>query len=120
MDTINRDAFITSVEGQVKKYIYLKIDYDPNAQIRVNPELKLVDLLSGKQFQQAIGFSDEVIENGAYGEGDETSSADDYQASQDPDFYPVSTLVKKGVLGELLPDMDAIQKLADNYFTKKL
>lgn len=113
---MTRQEFITSVEGQVRKYIYLKVDYEPNAQIRVNPTLLYVDLLSGRQFQQAIEFSDEVIENGAYGEGDETMSTDDYQASQDPDFYPVETLVKKSVLGEPIPDMDAINTLADKYF----
>lgn len=113
---MEKNEFITSVTGQVRKYISLKDDFNPNAQIRVNPELLLVDLLSGKEFLQAIEYSEEVIENGAYGEGDETSSADDYQAKQDPDFYPVEKLVKKGALGELLPDSEAIEKLAENYF----
>ena len=113
---MNKEEFIVSITGQVRKYISLADEYGDNAQIRVNPALLLVDLLSNKEYLQAIEFSEEVIENGAYGEGDETSSADDFQASQDPDFYPVSTLVKKGALGELLPDADAINALADKYF----
>lgn len=113
---MTRQEFKTSIEGQVKKYIYLKDSYDPNAQIRVNPDLLLVDLLSGKEYLQGIAFSDEVIENGAYGEGDATENADDYQAKQDPDFYPVEKLVKKGDLGELIPDYKEIDHIVENYF----
>lgn len=113
---MTREEFITAVAGQVKKYIDLIDEFGDNAQIRVNPPLLYVDLLSNKQYQQAIGFSDEVIENAAYAEGDETMSSEDYQATQDPEFYPVSTLIKKGTLNEMLPDYQAIEKLADRYF----
>ena len=113
---ITRDEFITAIDGQLRKYIYLSDNYRPNAQIRVNPALKLVDLLSGREYLKAIAFSQEVVENGAYGEGDETTSVDDFQARQDPDFYPVETLLKKGDLGEILPDRNAIEKVADKYF----
>lgn len=113
---MKREEFITAIAGQVKKYIDLIDEYGENAQIRVNPPLLYVDLLSNKQFQQGIGFSDEVIENAAYAEGDETMSSEDYQATQDPDFYPVASLVKRGALNELLPDYEAINVLADKYF----
>ena len=113
---MKREEFITAVGGQVKKYIDLADKYGKNAQIRVNPDLLLVDLLSNRQFQQAIGFSDEAIENAAYAEGDETMSAGDYQAKQDPDLYPVTDFIKEGALNELLPDYEAIGRLADKYF----
>lgn len=113
---MKREEFINSIIGQLRKYLYLSDEFGTNAQIRVNPALLYVDLLSDKQYLQAIGFSDEVIENAAYAEGDETMSSDDYQATQDPDFYPVSTLLKKDAAGDLEPDYDAVNKVADKYF----
>lgn len=113
---MNREEFIKSVEYQVKKYIYLADEYGENAQIRVNPPLLLVDLLDNKGYQRAIDFSDEAIENAAYAEGDETMSAGDYQATQDPEFFPVSTLIRHIGANQLEPDFDAINKVADRYF----
>ena len=113
---MEREEFVKSIEGQVRKYISLSEEYGSNAQIRINPALLLVDLLSERQYLQAIAFSDEVIENAAYAEGDETMSSEDYQATQDPDFYPVSSLIEKSATNDLIPDITAINKLADRYF----
>ena len=113
---MTREEFEGAAIGQVKKYIYEQQEMGENCQIRVNPELLYVDLLTNRELQQGIGFSDEVIENAAYAEGDETMSSEDYQAKQDPDFYPVDTLVRKVETGELEPDFQAIGKLVDRYF----
>ena len=100
----------------MRKYIYIPDEYGANAQIRVNPRLLLVDLLDNNGYQRAIGFSDEAIENAAYAEGDETMSAGDYQATQNPEFFPVATLVKHVDVNRLEPDFDAINRIADRYF----
>ena len=112
---MKKEEFLTSVTGQVRKYLSLPNEYGKNAQIRVNPALFLVDLLSEKQYLDAIAFSQEVIENAAYAEGDATEGADDFQAQQDPDFYPVSKLIKNDG-GFTEPDNEAIEALASNYF----
>lgn len=113
---MTKEEFTTSLIGQVKKYIYLADEYGENAQIKVNPRLLLVDLLTNKEYQQAIEFSDEVVENAAYAEGDETMSSEDYQATQNPDFYPIELLINRINAHTLEPNYTAIDTIVKKYF----
>ena len=113
---MKKEEFKEAVAGLVWEYINNEDMLGKNAQIRVNPELLYVDLFSEKEFLQGLADSEETIEDATFARGDETESATDYQAAQNPDFYPASTLVEKKADGKLAPNARAIDKLADNYF----
>lgn len=114
-ETATRSEFVNSVAEVVSDYINDFYDFDKNPMLRVNPESKLVEVENGYAFQEDLGYSDEVIEEAAYAEGDATESATDNQAKQNFDYFPVTEFfnVKDGK-GTL--DMDAINRLADRYF----
>lgn len=113
-----RTEFVNSVAEVVQNYIDDFFDFDNNPMLRINPDLKLVEVENGYAFQKDVGYSDEVIEDAAYAEGDATESATDNQAKQNFDYYPVTEfLTVSNGQGKL--NMEAINKLADKYFTAK-
>ena len=113
---MKKEDFIQAVTGLVWVYINNEDLQGRNAQITVNPELLYVDLITEAEFQDAILDSEEVIENAAYAHDAAQYEAADYQAAQNPDFYPAWKLVTKGEDGKLVPDTVAIEKLTANYF----
>lgn len=115
---MKRSEFTGSVIEVIQEYIDNFYEFDKNPMLRVNPELLLVEVENGYAFQQDIGYSDEVIEEAAYAEGDATESSTDYQAKQNFDYYPANDFVKVGADGQGTPDKEAIDKLADKYFKK--
>ena len=112
---MTRKEFTNAVTELVQNYIGNFYNFDSNAQLRVNPRLLTVEIENGYAFQDDIEYSDEVIENAAYAEGDATESASDFQASQNYEYYPVHTLIAH-TDGKATPDADAIRALADRYF----
>ena len=113
---MKKNDFIDTVSGLVWVYINNADVMGKNAQIRVTPESLYVDLFTEKQFQQAVEDADEAIENAAIAHGAESEEALDFQASQNPDFYPASSLVTKNAEGRSEPSREAIEKVAANYF----
>lgn len=113
---MKREEFTKAITELVQNYINNFYDYDSNPQLRVNPELLYVEIENGYAYQEDLGLSDEVIENAAYAEGDATESADDFQAKQNYDYYPVKSLLKKTGEHTAEPDVDAINRVADKYF----
>ena len=113
---MKREEFVKSVAELVQLYIDNFERFDENPQLRVNPALLDVEIENGSAFLDDIGLSDEVIENAAYAEGDETESADDFQASQNYEYYPIRTFLKKTGEHTAVPDMDKINQMADKYF----
>lgn len=113
---MKREEFVQSVVGLVQQYIDNFSAFDGNAQLRVNPALKNVEIENGYAYLDDIAYSDEVIENAAYAEGDETESTDDFQAAQNYDYYPVRALFRMIGDHKAEPDMDAINGVADKYF----
>lgn len=113
---MKRNEFVEAVEGLVWEYINNVDMLGKNAQIRVNPELLYVDLFSEKEYLEGIADSEEAIEDAAAAIGPADSEAADYQAAQNPDFYPAGTLVKKDADGKTVPDHEAIEKIASTYF----
>lgn len=114
---MKKEDFINAVTGLVWEYINNRDMVGDNGQIRVNPELLTVDLFTGSEFLQGLADSEEAIEDAASAQGDETESAADYQASQNPEFYPVSSLTHKDADGRIVPDAEAISALTANYFS---
>ena len=113
---MKREEFAKAITDLVQNYINNFYQFDSNAQLRVNPELLYVEIENGNAYLDDIGYSEEVIENAAHAEGDATESASDFQASQDYDYYPVSTLIKHIDARTAVPDPEAIQKIVSTYF----
>lgn len=113
---MERSTFTKAVTDLVQEYIDNWDRFDSNPQIRVNPELLYVEAIDGRAMQEGIGDSDEAIEDAAYAEGDETMSSSDYQAKQNPDFYPIKDLIQAAGHNLSVPDKEKIEKIADNYF----
>ena len=113
---MKKSEFEQAVTGLVWVYINNEDLQGRNAQITVNPELLYVDLITENEFQDSLLYSQEAIENAAYAHDAAQYEAMDYQASQNPDFYPAWKLITKDTEGKTVPDEEAIAKMADNYF----
>ena len=113
---MDRSTFIKAVTDLVQEYIDNFDRFDSNPQIRVNPDLLYVEAVDGRAMLEGIGDSDEAIEDAAYAHGDESMSATDYQAKQNPDFYPIKELLQPVAHNVSIPDAAAIARIADNYF----
>lgn len=113
---MERSVFVKAVTDLVQEYIDNWDRFDSNPQIRVNPTLLYVEAVDGNAMLEGIGDSDEAIEDAAYAEGDETMSATDYQAKENPDFYPIKDLIKPVGHNISVPDPEKIEKIADEYF----
>lgn len=113
---MKKEEFIESVSGLIWVYINNEDMLGKNAQIRVNPVLHYVDLFSEKEFLQGLADSQEAIENAAYAHDAAQYEAADYQAQQNPDFYPARELLKEDSNGKPVPDLSAIEQIAANYF----
>lgn len=113
---MKREKFVKAITDLVQEYIDNWDRFDSNPQIRVNPELLYVEAIDGSAMLEGIEDSDETIEDAAYAEGDETMTATDFQAKQNPDFYPIKELIKNAGNNVSIPDKEKIEKLANNYF----
>lgn len=113
----DRKTFVKAVTDLVQEYIDNWDRFDANPQIRVNPELLYVEAIDGKAMLEGIGDSEEAFEDAAYAQGDETMSASDFQEKEDPDFYPIKDLIKPAGHNLSVPDLEKIEKIADEYFS---
>lgn len=113
---IDRKTFVKAVTDLVQEYIDNFDRFDDNPQIRVNPELLYVQAIDGRAMLEGIGDSEEAFEDAAAAQGDETMSASDYQEKENPDFYPIKELLKPSGPHTSVPDIDKIEKIADEYF----
>lgn len=114
-DIMAQTALKDSIDKLVQEYIDNWDLYDSNPQIRVNPEMKTATLVDGSDMQEEIEDSDEAIENAAGAQGAETEDADDYQVMQNPDFYPVKTLLTTNNKGEVEVNEKEVEKIASLY-----
>lgn len=113
---MKKEEFIQAVTGLVWVYINNEDLQGRNAQITVNPELLYVDLITESEFQDALLYNQEVIENAAYAHDAAQYEAEDYQAQQNREFYPAWKLITKDADGKTVPDDAAIAALTANYF----
>lgn len=112
---MTQEELITAINHAVTLYTNSPEYFDSNPQLRINPATLDVTIINGNDMMKGIAFSDEAIEEEALVDGDESESATDFQASQDPDFFPVKKYVRIDVHGKNVPDMKMIKKLAETY-----
>lgn len=115
---MKKEEFKETVSGLVWVYINNEELQGRNAQISVNPVSLFVDLLTQDEFLQSLADAQEAIENAAYAHDAAQYEATDFQASQNPDYYPAQTLVMVDAEGKKVPDPAAIEKVAKNYFNE--
>ena len=115
---MTREEFIHAVTNAVKEYIDNAGSFDRDMQLRVNPDSFEISYATSVDRESDIADSDEAIENAAAAYGDAEESAMDYQASQNPDFYPIWTLIRNLPGSRKEINSEAIERLATNYFGK--
>lgn len=103
---MERQDFINDIKRIVNNYLQDRNEMTDDPQLRINPMTLYASVVTAQEMQNEIAYTDEDIEVNAAAEGDESESSDDYEGKQDPDFYPLRTLV----------DDSSIQSLADIYF----
>lgn len=112
---MTRKEFTRRLTDAVRLYIENPGQFTANPQLRVNPDLYRVELVDGSDLLEEIEDSDEAIENATISHGEWDQDEADYQAKQNPDFYPLHDLWKKTGHG-MEPDDAAIEKIVEVYF----
>ncbi|MCM1290815.1 MAG: hypothetical protein NC201_07610 [Prevotella sp.] len=115
---MKREDFIKTVTGLITEYIFERVDSKSNAQLRINPLTLSASIVSDADFLAEIADNEEAIEDAAAVDGLENEDGADRQAAQNPDFYPVASLIIKDSKGASIPDSIEINKLVDNYFNQ--
>lgn len=104
---MDKNEFIANVKRIIDNYSADRDEMTDDPQLRINPLSLHMSVVTAREMQNEIAYTDEDIDAEAAAEGDETESSDDYEEKQDPDFIPLRTL--------LAPE--AIASLADRYFS---
>lgn len=112
---MKRDEFVGKVADMLKIYIDNSDSFDSNPQLRVNPDNMAATIVNGSDMLAEIEHSDETIEDAAGAQGAATEDDTDFQVTMNPDFYTVARLIKVDA-GKRVPDMKAVEKVADAYF----
>lgn len=103
---MDKTEFIENVKRIVANYAANRDEMPDDPQLRVNPLTLHMSVVTAQEMQNEIAYTDEDIDAEAAAEGDMTEWSDDYEEKQDPDFYPLRTLMKE----------DAAEAIANNYF----
>ena len=113
---MTKEEFATILENFVKGYIANSSYFDSDPQLSINPRSLGVELINGRDLSAEIADSDEAVEEAAGVEGDMSEDAADYQAKQNPDFYPVRKLIIRNCDGSLSHDKHALDNIIKKYF----
>lgn len=103
---MTKQEFTDNIRRIVANYTADAAEMSSDPQLRINPLSLHASVVTAQEMQNEIAYTDEDIDASAAAEGDATESADDYEARQDPDFYPLRTLLSE----------DSIANLVSNYF----
>lgn len=114
---MKKEDFKTAVTNSVQLYIDNFDQFEPDPQLRIDPVNFYAEPISGRDFANAVEDADEAIENAAYADGMADETAMDFQASENPDFYPIRELVERKD-GKVIPSATAISKIVSHYFPK--
>ena len=106
-----KNAIADCVSAYIKDYNILK----DGTQLMINPESLMVSLADQANVFDDIDNSNTTIEAAAAAHGLEIQDATDYQASRNPDYYSLATLVKYSANGTMLVNDKAIDRLVDAY-----
>ena len=112
---MERDEFRNAITDCVSAYIK---DYDilkDGTQLMVNPESLMVSLVDQSNVYDDIDNSNTAVEAAAAAHGLELQDATDYQASRNPDYYSLATLVKYTADGKRVINDEAIERIVDTY-----
>ncbi len=112
---MKREEFVGDVTDMIKIYIDNSESFDSNPQLRVNPDTFAATIVNGSDMLAEIEHSDETIEQAAGAQGAATEDDTDFQVTMNPDFYTVARLIKVED-GKRVPDVKAVEKVADTYF----
>ena len=104
-----------SVDDMFRRYISNPKAFGTDPHLRINPRSLAVNIIGCNDMHAEIENSNEAIEDAGV-EGDMSEDAADYQVRQNPDFYPVKSLVAALPSGVLEPDKKAIGAVAAKYF----
>lgn len=114
---MTRKEFTDRIYGIVNNYINYYIDgRGDDPQIRVNPLSLYTDLVADRDHMLDIGYSDEAIGEAAAADTETYADAMDRQARQNPDYYPVKSLITHDPEGKAVADTRAIDTLVGAYF----
>lgn len=113
---MNRVDFERQIARLVAEYNEERDVYGADPRLRINPVSLLASILDNDDFYKEIEDADEAVENSAAADGAAEEEYDDFQAGQNPDFYPLKNFVKDDGEGNPVPDSDKIARLADKYF----
>ena len=116
---MDKQEFLETLNNVVANCIEEYAQLGPDAQLSINPVTKYITVDTGDDIQYDIADADETVEMGAGAERPDQEDADDYQARQNPDFYPLIELIKRDDKGHLVPDQEAIDSVIAAYFTER-
>ncbi|MCM1370203.1 MAG: hypothetical protein NC204_07525 [Candidatus Amulumruptor caecigallinarius] len=112
---MDKQQFIQSVRNTVQDFINNFTLYDSEPRLRVDPVTRYVNIINGSDMAAEIEDADEAVENAAAADGSLDMDATDYQVKQNPDFYPVKSLLRPEGNTDV-PYMEKIEEIADKYF----
>lgn len=115
-DVMTRKDFTERIEFLVREYLNDPKQFGPNYQIKVNPSSLMVTLADNTDMLDSIEYSNEAVEEAAGADTGAYEDAMDSQARQNPDFYPVSRFFRHVGENHVVPNTDAIEAVADEYF----
>lgn len=119
---MKREEFVKAVTDLVQRYIDNFDLFDSDPQLRVNPASLEMSLVNSSEMRTAIEYSDEALEEAAASQGATYEDSTDLQVRQNPDFYPLRTLLTPhpapGFAPTISPgpDAKAIDAVAAVYF----
>lgn len=93
---MDKQEFIDNVKRIVSNYAQNRDEMTSDPQLRVNPLSLHMSVVTAQEMQNELAYTDEDIDAEAAAEGDMTEASDDYEEAQDPDFYPLRTLLGSG------------------------
>ena len=102
---MGKKEFTDTIFDFIKGYISNPKALGTDPHLRINPRSLAVNIIGCNDMHAEIENSNEAIEDAA-----------DYQVRQNPDFYPVKSLVAALPSGVLEPDKKAIGAVAAKYF----
>lgn len=113
---MNKDEFAETMRNIVAGYIAKFYEIGSEAQLSINPVTKFISVDVGNNIQSDIADAEEAVEEAAGAENPVDEDFSDYQAEQNPDFYPLRSFVISDGSGAHKPDDKAIVQLIDRYF----
>lgn len=114
---MTKEEFVGRITDLVNNYIeYYTGGKGDNPQIRINPASLYTTFVADRDQLLDIGYSDEAIEEAAAADDAAYADAMDNQARQNPDYYPIKSLVITDDSGKQRPDSNAIEAIVNTYF----